>query len=57
MAGSEAHGSWHCMSSIFAIFCDSAEYGVTRARLSELYFFMKKNRKKSQVPLLMKNMV
>ena len=42
IAVSEAHSSWHCVLSIFQ-FCDSAEYGVSWAILSELSCFYEWN--------------
>ena len=58
MAGSEAHGSWHCVSSIFAIFAilRSMEWPAPDY-WNSLVFINETGKKVSQVPLLMKNMM
>ena len=58
MAGSEAHGSWHCGSSIFVVFATlpSMEWPVPDYHNS-LVFMNETVRKVSHLPLLMKNMM
>ena len=58
MAGSEAHGSWYYVSSIFAIFAilRSMEWPAPYYQNS-LVFMNETGKKISQVPLLMKNMM
>ena len=55
MARSEAHGSWHCVLSIFTILW-SMEW-PTPDYQNSLVFINKTGQKVSQVPLLMKNIM
>ena len=56
MAGLEAHGPWHCVSSIFAIFAilRSMEWPAPDYHNS-LVFMDETGQKFAQVPLLMDN--
>ena len=55
MAGSEAHGLWYCISSIFAIL-RSMEWPVPDYQNS-LVFVNETGQKLSQVPPLMNNVM
>ena len=58
MARLEAHGSWHYVSSVFAIFAilRSMEWPAPDYQNS-LFFINETGQKVAQLPLLMKNMI
>ena len=58
MAGSEAHGSWHCVLSIFVIFAILRGMEWPAPDYQNFLVFMNETRKKvSQDPILTKNMM
>ena len=58
MDRSEAHGSWHCVSSIFAIFAILRSMGwPTPDYQNSLVLINEIGPKVDQVPLRMKNMM